>query len=325
VQQLIKAYEKLPSEFEVDARLQGEIVRFECEVTSMKVKIERKFEALRQGRKQQLRESCKWLLFDRQMAKFLQSAEHWSLIMSHAAMTAQMSACSILGNPSLANTLSSALSSRIDQNVVTLLSSINQLGPCSLKSAKETANTIPLHHTELSLMPTPHTLSNLRQNFGREMGSVPDRFTRYLSACAEPVGLTLQYWTAIGMGACTLDCNIGSLVARQWSPEGRETYQALRASEGYGLRLIAQSSSFLRGRVTLLLYATYTVANSLKFNLRCNLQWGRLLALDGPHHSAIVRGDIDYLMRQLSARTLGIADVTSNGETLLHVRCSLYI
>lgn len=90
VQQLLKAYEKLPPEFEVDARLRAEIARFESEVTSMRIKIERKLDASRQSRKHQFRESCKWLLFDRQMTKFLQSADHWSLIMSHAAMTAQM-------------------------------------------------------------------------------------------------------------------------------------------------------------------------------------------------------------------------------------------
>lgn len=90
VQQLLKAYERLPSEFGVDIELREQIALFESEVTSMRIRVERRLDASRQGRKRQLRESCKWLLFDRQMTKFLQSADHWSLIMSHAAMAAQM-------------------------------------------------------------------------------------------------------------------------------------------------------------------------------------------------------------------------------------------
>lgn len=103
IQQLIVAYEKLPSDFEVDIRLQKEIATFQIEVTSMKIRLERRFDAMRQSRSLRWKECCKWLLFDRQLNKFLNTMDHWYMIMNQAATIAQMSVVFYLGSLSIAN------------------------------------------------------------------------------------------------------------------------------------------------------------------------------------------------------------------------------
>lgn len=90
VHQLVESYKKLPKEFEVDPRVADEVKQFEGQVTSMQRKIQRKSTKVSQGRRQRAWQSCKWLLFDRQMNRFLQSVDHWSIIINQAAIAAQM-------------------------------------------------------------------------------------------------------------------------------------------------------------------------------------------------------------------------------------------
>jgi hypothetical protein len=90
IHQSIDTYKKLPKEFEIDLRLRDEIEQFEREISAMKVKIESRLDASNQGRRQRAKQSCKWLLFDREMNKFLQSVDHWSNIMSQVTAVAQL-------------------------------------------------------------------------------------------------------------------------------------------------------------------------------------------------------------------------------------------
>lgn len=219
---------------------------------------------------------------------------------------------------SLAKNSASALSSHIDQNVVALLGLTQRVESARTESAKEVANIPNIYHKE-QFLPTEDTLPILQRQDRHDNRFVLDRFAKYLSTLMEPVGFAPQHWMAIRMGTLIVEGSSGYLISRQYSPKGRVIYQALRASEGYGLNLVAQTSWLLRDRVTFLLLATYTAKSTLKLSLRCSLQWVRLFDLDGPHREAVKRGDKDYLIRHLSSRKLGLSDVSIHGDTLLHV------
>ena len=90
VQQLIQAYQKLPQGFQIEPWLHEEFEKFERQVTRMKTKMENRAGLMIESRRKRWRESCKSILFDREMNKFLVSVDHWSLVMAHAASSAQL-------------------------------------------------------------------------------------------------------------------------------------------------------------------------------------------------------------------------------------------
>jgi len=90
VQQLIRAYQKSPCGFEAETWLQEEFKHFERQVTTMKAKMEKRAGLMGRGRTKRWKESCRWMLFDREMNKFLLTVDHWSLILTHATSTAQL-------------------------------------------------------------------------------------------------------------------------------------------------------------------------------------------------------------------------------------------
>lgn len=145
------------------------------------------------------------------------------------------------------------------------------------------------------------------------------RLAQYLALSAEPVGLKPLHWGAIRTGKLAVGCVSGLIVSRCWSLEGQEKYKALRASEGFGIEFKAQSSQLISGSLSILMFATYAASNSWKLNLKFSLRWVGLFHFGGPHHMAIQKGDKDYFMEKFSSGVLGVADATSNGDTLLHV------
>jgi len=90
VRQLIQAYQKPPQGFQVEPWLREEFEKFERQVTTMKAKMGNRAELMVGTRRKRWRESCKFILLDREMNKFLVSVDHWSLIMAHAASSAQL-------------------------------------------------------------------------------------------------------------------------------------------------------------------------------------------------------------------------------------------
>jgi hypothetical protein len=90
IHHLTEIYRKLPQDVQVDAELLKDVQSFKDEITSLKVKIENKISKLDRGRRQAVKESCKWILFDRQLEKFAESLDHWDKILSQMALAAQM-------------------------------------------------------------------------------------------------------------------------------------------------------------------------------------------------------------------------------------------
>jgi hypothetical protein len=208
------------------------------------------------------------------------------------------------------------VSTRIDSNVSTLLTSID---PSSCRSTAFVGNSIDT--TGYYPTPVPSLLQQPmvpKRTLQDESALGQDRFAQYLYTCVDPVGLTPQCWVVGRTGNYKIDCVIGPVVVRYWSPQGTERYKTLGKSEGYALVFTAHSARLFRRRLSLSWFITFTTTRT-SLNLRINVQCGRLFGFNGPHHLAIQRGDIEYLRRQFSLRKLGVADVTTNGDTLLHV------
>jgi len=148
---------------------------------------------------------------------------------------------------------------------------------------------------------------------------VSDRFTQYLLASTEPVGIHPQHWNAIHPLIFTMGYTFGPLITRNWSPDGCEKYNKRRITQGFGFSLVAQTTCAIPTRTLIEIFALYDAKRVFKLNLRFNLHFVGLFNFGGPHHKAIQRGDMDYLIHQLTSRKLDITDVTTNGDTLLHV------
>lgn len=90
MRQLGETYKKLPKEFEIDIWLLHEIEEFDREIGATKAKVKSRLDRIEQGKKQKLKESYKWLLFDKEMKKFFESVDRWSMIISQAATVVQL-------------------------------------------------------------------------------------------------------------------------------------------------------------------------------------------------------------------------------------------
>lgn len=74
---------------ELEPHVRG-VSDFIQEISSIEAKIQRKKASLSRGRVSHAKESCKWLLFDRQLKKFFDNLEHYNIILSHALWAAQL-------------------------------------------------------------------------------------------------------------------------------------------------------------------------------------------------------------------------------------------
>lgn len=87
---LMQVYDNLPPTFRLDARIAGWAAEFMEETTAVRSILEKKVVSMSEGRGQRVRESLRWMLFDRKVRKFFASLEHWNMIFSHAAAASQM-------------------------------------------------------------------------------------------------------------------------------------------------------------------------------------------------------------------------------------------
>jgi hypothetical protein len=90
IHHLIEIYRKLPQAFQVDAELLKDLGSFKDDITSLKTKIESSLSKSNRGRRRAVKESCRWLLFDRQMEQFAESLDHWDKVLSQMGQAAQM-------------------------------------------------------------------------------------------------------------------------------------------------------------------------------------------------------------------------------------------
>ena len=90
VQRLLQAYQKLPPDFALDEQLWDEFTRFKKEIDSFKTTIEAKGAKVKKSRRQAVRESCKWLLFDRHLTRFSESLDHWNQFLCQTAQATQV-------------------------------------------------------------------------------------------------------------------------------------------------------------------------------------------------------------------------------------------
>jgi hypothetical protein len=318
IRQLIEAYKKLPKNFIIDTQLQNSVAQFDCEVRSMSLEIEGILKAMSQGKGEQLQERCKRMLYHKQMNKFHHSVDYWSSVMTHAVMAAQLYVCFKRTKSLLLNGFSRAVSIHIHGDFTTLLA-LAQQTTCHPNVSVEASPNAPLPHDITAPVASSLPLSHDKWPHERKLGPT-SRFAQYLTSRVQPVGLTPLYWTAITLGDHAVGFTAGSIISRHWSPEGKESHRVLRPSEGYAMQFVAQSSGLLSHKLTFIMHATYAASHTLKFNPNFRVQWVRTFAFDGPHHMAIRKGDMDYIKRMFSSRKLGVADVTSHGDTLLHVR-----
>jgi len=210
-----------------------------------------------------------------------------------------------------------ALVTQLDRNVLTLLGSAQSLIHSS-PGIIEPPNTLTKHDLVQRELSFP--ILGINQTIDKKCTPpVCDRFTQHLLASAEPVALRPQRWNTIHSEFFTVGYAFGSLITRHWSPDGSERYRKLRITQGFGFGVLAQTTCTIPTRAILEIFISYHAKNTLKLILRFNLQFVGLFHFGGPHHKAVQRGDMDYLIHQLTSRALGIKDVTTNGDTLLHV------
>lgn len=87
---LEKVCTELPKDFQLDASLHTHIVNFTREVNLVRAIVEEKNAMMGKGRGYRIRESFRWLLFDRQLKKFFNSLDHWHTIFSQAISASQL-------------------------------------------------------------------------------------------------------------------------------------------------------------------------------------------------------------------------------------------
>jgi hypothetical protein len=147
------------------------------------------------------------------------------------------------------------------------------------------------------------------------------RFSQYLSNMIDPAGICLHQWSTFRLGTFfTLRSVSGPAIVRKWSPNGQEVYRRLPARQGYAMSFTIQLTRFVPGRISVTWFGMFSDDQIPKVNLHSNLQWAGLFDWGGPSHKAIKRGDEVYLRQELTSRRLRVYDVTTNGDTLLHVR-----
>jgi hypothetical protein len=89
INSLRNAYERIPDEFALKVDLGG-IEELVEEAKSLTTKLNTQTVRITSGHIGRARESCKWMLFDRQSRKFFKSLGRWDIILSQALWAAQM-------------------------------------------------------------------------------------------------------------------------------------------------------------------------------------------------------------------------------------------
>jgi hypothetical protein len=87
---LTRVYKTLPPDFQLDARISRCLREFTKETGEVHSKLERKLVSMGESRGHRMRESFRWLLFDRKVKKYFASLEHWNTILSQTAAALQM-------------------------------------------------------------------------------------------------------------------------------------------------------------------------------------------------------------------------------------------
>lgn len=202
-------------------------------------------------------------------------------------------------------------------NFPSLVASTKHIQQCVNVLTKRTEFLEPNHIEPYVVASEPMMLSEpiLPKKHGLDLNS----FEHYLSTCAQFVGLNPHHWMAVKTEHSMMECISGPVVSRYWSLRGQKNYKTMGTSEAYALFLAAQSTRIFQRRLSMSWFLTYNWVHILKFNLQFSVQCTRLFTFGGLHHVAIQKGDIHHLRHQFSIRKLGVNDVTSQGDTLLHV------
>lgn len=86
---LLQFCANLPDEFPLDLDLCG-VQEFISKAENMEAQLKAKLENAKGNRARKFRESCKWLLFDRSLDRFMRSLSRWNDVLTQALLITQM-------------------------------------------------------------------------------------------------------------------------------------------------------------------------------------------------------------------------------------------
>lgn len=148
---------------------------------------------------------------------------------------------------------------------------------------------------------------------------VSRRVAKAFARFAQPTGIQIVQSYKMGCQTCygKLDC--GPVIVCQLSADQHETYQVLFASMGCRLSVTLRLIWGVSFKVILTAFAFRKLTGYPGLNFSFNLRVSTIV----PDYSAVFlaakSGDVHTLKRLLSSGMANITDVTTRGDTLLHV------
>ncbi|KAH8725180.1 ankyrin repeat-containing domain protein [Phaeosphaeriaceae sp. PMI808] len=285
---LTQVCETLPDNFPLHVNLCG-IEEFINEAKKMENRLKTKAARVQCSNIGKLHESCKWLLFDRQLEKFFNSLEHWNIILSQALWVVQITfSKQILGHTS------------------SLVATKPPTAPGFAPAAQVAAPPLNIPN------PVLPNAALLRTSPARK------RLPISLENFSEPVGILSNHRYWLNFPFSSLAVRGGRVITKRWSSSGHEIHTTLSQLKGYSCSFVLLLHLFSHWSLTLNLSGYQIPTSTSSLNIRFTIQLRRVFPLTSSCVSAVERGDVLFLQQQLSSGDLKLSDCAPGGYSLLH-------
>lgn len=140
-----------------------------------------------------------------------------------------------------------------------------------------------------------------------------------LHSYEQPVGIQVFQSQKISLGLFSSNITRGLVVLRQLSKDCRQTYRVVLASRAYQFSITLRITRVISFKSTLTAFSYRKSATHPGWNMSLSLAFSSIVPDHWPSFLAAKTGDVRTLKRLLIDGQAKISDITTRGDTLLHV------